>query len=143
MARVTKAPVPTEAEIQKSILAVLRFHGVHAWRQNTGAFAGEYKGRSRFIRFGVKGQADIVGLLGPTFGRDAGRMIAVEVKRPGNRPTPEQVRWLIEINDAGGFAFWATSAQTVDHAVRAVLLNPGLRVEMTADGLMDLTDEGV
>lgn len=143
MTRAVKLPPEPEAKIQRSVLAVLRFHGVVCWRSNTGAYAGEHKGKRRFVRFGVPGMSDVIGLLGPAFGRDAGRMISIEVKRPGNRPTTAQIRWLMEINEAGGFAFWATSAQTVDHAIRALLLNPGLKVDMTADGSMDLTDEDI
>lgn len=131
-----KVPKPLEAEIQRAILDVLRFHGVECWRANTGAFAGEHKGRSRFVRFGEKGQSDILGMIGPN-----ARFLAIEAKRPGNKPTLDQILFMQRINAAGGFAFWATSAQTVDHAVRAVLLNPELRVEMGEDGSMDLTDE--
>lgn len=130
------APAPPEAEVQRAILDTLRFLGVDCWRANTGAVAAEHKGRSRFVRFGVKGQSDILGIL-----PGSGRFLAIEVKRPGNRPTADQVAFLMRVNDAGGIAFWATSARTVEHAIKALLLNPNLRVEVTADGSMDLTDE--
>jgi hypothetical protein len=130
-----KPPIPREAEVQRAIVAVLKFHGLKVWRSNTGAFTGEHNGRKRFIRFGEPGMSDLFALL-PT-----GRFACVEVKRPGAKPTPAQLAFLMEINAAGGFALWASSAATVDHAIRAVLLNPKLRIEVRPDGSMDLTDE--
>ena len=45
-----------------------------------------------------KGVSDIIGQL-----RD-GRFFAIEVKRPGEKPTPEQSEFLSLVNDAGGIA---------------------------------------
>lgn len=97
---------PTETVLVKAVLDYLRFvRRWPAWRNNTGAVR---VGR-RLIRFGEVGAADVLGilpagrypLLDPT---TAGRLLAVEVKRPGNRPTPAQLAWLDMVREAGAVA---------------------------------------
>jgi len=59
--------------------------------------SGEYKGKGRFIRFGPPGQSDILGVL------PDGRILAIEVKKPGGKkPTFEQVLFLETIRRHGG-----------------------------------------
>jgi hypothetical protein len=95
-----------ERDIQKVILDYLACIGVFAWRANTGAVAATYKGKSRFMRFGPKGQADILGIMSPS-----GRLLAIEVKRKGQGPTEEQSRFLNRIDLAGGIAIVAHSLE--------------------------------
>ena len=52
-----------ESEIQRAILDYLASKGILAFRQNTGAMAGEYNGKKRFMRFGVPGMADILAFV--------------------------------------------------------------------------------
>ena len=61
------------------------------YRRNVGA--AMFKGR--FVRFGVKGQADISGVIN-------GRLIEVEVKRPGEKQTRDQRHWQEAIEQSGG-----------------------------------------
>jgi hypothetical protein len=49
-----------ESQIQKAILDYLAARHILAFRMNTGAIAGEYNGKQRFMRFGVVGMADIL-----------------------------------------------------------------------------------
>lgn len=49
-----------EAQTQALILDYLQAKGVLAFRMNTGAMRAEYKGKSRFMRFGVPGMADVL-----------------------------------------------------------------------------------
>jgi hypothetical protein len=127
-----------ETEITRAILEFLhRLPGVLAWRQNVGAFVGEHKGKKRFVQFGRPGMSDILGavtlncettcelweaILEPSI--EAGRMkqaddrgfailLAIEVKRPGESPTPAQRRFLEAVMRAGGVAFVATSVEDV------------------------------
>lgn len=97
----------SEAEIQRAILDYLAtVSGCVAWRANTGAVStGE-----RFVRFGPKGQADIIGCY-------RGRFLACEVKQAGKRPTAEQVAFLAAINQAGGITCVATSVEDVRRAL--------------------------
>lgn len=56
---------PSESDLVRATLIWLTLNypkGVW-FRSNTGAFAGEYKGRKRFVRFGIPGLADISGVL--------------------------------------------------------------------------------
>jgi hypothetical protein len=43
-----------------------------------------------------------------------GRYVAIEVKQPGERPKKIQSYRLQQIREAGGIAFWATSAEEVE-----------------------------
>jgi|TARA_Y100000310_G_C20693769_1_gene824076 photosystem II stability/assembly factor-like uncharacterized protein len=65
------------------------------WRANTGASVYESKGKKRFVRFGVAGQADITGLL------KNGRRVEIEVKKKGGKQTEKQQAFqeTIESND--------------------------------------------
>lgn len=104
--------MPLETAIQAEILRALQALGCLVVRMNSRVLrvpgAG---GRDRLMRVGgVKGMADIVG-CDP---RQGGRFLAVEVKRPGGVPTPEQAGFLAAVKRAGGLAFVAWSAH---HAV--------------------------
>lgn len=104
---------PKESEIQKAILQYLAYRNHFAWRNNTGAMAGQHKGKKWFMRFGLKGSADILGVQ-----RGTGKMIAIEVKVPGGKPTAEQFVFLKGVENLGGIAFVATC---VDDVMRAGL----------------------
>lgn len=67
--------------------------------------------------FTTVGTPDVLGCV-------AGRMVAVEVKRPGGRPTAAQVAQLAKWRRAGALALVATSADEV----RAALEEAGLFV---------------
>lgn len=92
-------PKPLERDIQKQCLAYLTtVRGFFAWRSNTGAVSiGK-----RFVRFGQPGASDVLAVL------PAGRLLALELKRPGCKPTPAQESWLAAVRDAGGLAIVAT-----------------------------------
>lgn len=52
-----------------------------------------------------------------------GRFVAIEVKRPGNKPSALQENFINAINSIGGFAFWADNLQDVkDKLKRANLI---------------------
>jgi VRR-NUC domain len=89
-----------EADILRACLTWLHLQGVYCWRQNQGAIAAVSQGKRRFFRFsGISGVSDILGLLRPS-----GRLLAIEVKRPGCQPTPEQQIFLEVIQANGGLA---------------------------------------
>ena len=64
-----------EAEAQKAIMEWLAWKHVFHWRNNTGAMMSEYKGRTRFMRFGAVGSPDI-------FALKDGVCYGIEVKGP-------------------------------------------------------------
>ena len=74
-------------------VAWLDLKRIPAWINNTGA----YKRGKGYIRYGIPGSSDILGLLPPS-----GRFLGVECKTGRGKPTPEQVSFLKMVNDAGG-----------------------------------------
>lgn len=108
-------PTPYESEVQRDVLAVLRVHPKVAWakRMNSGAFLVGEPGAQRFVRAAFKGCADILGQM-----RD-GRFLAVECKRAGEKPTPEQAAFLEHVRAHRGVAFVARSIDDVMQGLRA------------------------
>jgi hypothetical protein len=97
-------PTP-EGAVVHAVLAALRAHPRVAWaeRMNTGA----YKDGERFIRYGFKGCADILGQL-----RD-GRLLAVECKAAGGNLTEDQAEFLRTVAGNGGVAIVARCVEDV------------------------------
>lgn len=60
----------------------------------------------------TRGVSDILGVL------PNGRALAIEVKRPGGKPTEAQQLFLHEVNRAGGLAFTASSVDEVEAYLR-------------------------
>jgi len=108
-----KSLLPKEKEIENSILHYLRIRNIFAWKNETiGIFSKE---RGTFMKkhskFHMTGQSDILGVF-------MGRFLAIEVKRPGNKPTPNQVEFISNVNKHGGIAFVATSVEDVEKMFR-------------------------
>lgn len=101
------APVPREADIQRSILAYLNLVG---WAVKVPA-GGARRGR-HFVKLATAGTPDILGVV-------RGRMIGCEVKRPGGRLRSSQGVQLDAIRAAGGLAFVARSVGDVVDTLRA------------------------
>jgi len=93
---------PTEAQILKAIVALLKRHPkvAQCWRQNSGTFQERNRdGSVRYIRANTaKGMSDIMGVL-----KD-GRTLAIEVKSATGRMRPGQEEFLATIRQAGGVA---------------------------------------
>lgn len=100
-----------EGDTVKACLQYLKIRGVVAWRQNSGAFVGEYRGKRRFVRFNtMPGCSDIIGIM-PRNSTNPGAFLAIEVKQPGKKPSPEQAAFLssIDANGGVGMAVWSLS----------------------------------
>jgi hypothetical protein len=99
---------PLEKDIQKACLHLLRVHPKVAavWRQNSGTFTEQNQdGSTRYISaHTMPGLPDILGFM------NGGRMFAFEVKRPGNRATPQQQAFIDRANAAGALAAVVTDA---------------------------------
>lgn len=94
-------PVTSERDVLKACLDVCERHPRvgFAWRQNVGAvrYAGK-DGKQRFVSFGFAGLSDIGGVMAD------GRVLMIEVKRPGKKETAEQQAFLVKIAAYGGVA---------------------------------------
>jgi hypothetical protein len=116
-------PDPSEAEILKTALAILRANGIFAWRNNTAAFFPESDGRRRCVRCGLPGSSDILGIL------PDGRFLGLEIKRKGERPRPDQVEFMRQINMSNGVAFWIDEVRHLEKVLPYILKG----ASMTAD----------
>lgn len=93
-----------EHDIQNSILEYLTLRGHLCWRNNSG----KVKTANRYIQLAPKGSPDIIGIH-----KDTGAFIGLEVKKPGKKPTEEQMRFREEIAGRGGIAGVVCSLEDV------------------------------
>ena len=97
----------TEQGIQKVIIdylklkkfIVFKHRNVGIYKQATGSYIP--------LSFGEKGISDIIACS------PKGTFIAVEVKKPGGNPSPDQLDFLARINASGGIGILAYSLDDV------------------------------
>lgn len=94
----------TERDLQKSILAYLRYRGILHARTNAGRAGG--------VRLAPKGWPDITGCF-------KGRFVAIELKGEDGRLSDDQVATLLRVRDDGGIAVAARSVEDVQRALAA------------------------
>lgn len=103
-----------ETNLMQSIM--LSAHGCRLFRNNTGAIKDA---NGRLIRFGLcKGSSDLIGfkpvkITPEMVGRTVAVFVAVEVKTPSGKSTPEQVHFIDKVKENGGMAGIARSVQDV------------------------------
>ena len=90
-----------ESDIQSDIMIALGEHPKIAWCYVTSA--GSFRVRGGYMTVGIKGMSDIMGQM-----RD-GRLFGVEVKKPNEKPKPEQFEFLDMISKNGGISGWCTN----------------------------------
>jgi hypothetical protein len=103
-----------ESAIQGEVMAWLAMQDFVFWRNNTGAAHNTYTRKngsigSSFIRYGVRGLPDILAIEPGT-----GRLIGIEVKRPGMYQTHEQEEWQTRFEDAGALYLVVRSADDLE-----------------------------
>ena len=92
-----------ESEIQTKIMNMLKKHPHVVFATVTTTGRVKYKGY--WITLGFIGLADIIGQM-----RD-GRTLAIEVKKPGEKPTDEQLDFLDMVQRNGGISGWCDSVE--------------------------------
>ncbi len=100
-----------------TILVYLKLLGALAWRNNTGAFKGQYtdkagNSRGRYVRYGCPGSGDVLALLNSVF-------YSIEVKTGKDRLRPSQSEFMENVNRNGGVAFVAHSLDDVMERIPA------------------------
>jgi len=117
-----------ESDLVRACLDWLALHRVKAWRMNnTGIFDPVKKIHRSF--HGLRGVSDILGILPQTVRlaegdeETFGNFLAIEVKKPGEKPRPEQDTFLEDIRAAGGIALCVHSLRELEEQ-----LVPFLRV---------------
>jgi hypothetical protein len=99
-------PEPKEADVLSAVLTALAMHPRVAWAHRFNVGAGKLvrkNGASQWMKFGFPGCPDILGQL------RTGELLAVEVKRPSGKESPEQVAFLDCVRANGGVAVVARS----------------------------------
>ena len=98
-----KPALPLEKHVLAAALKALRADPRVAFadRQQSGLFQdGE-----RYIRVGIPGKLDVVGML------EGGRYLELEAKRPGERPDERQALRIAFVLSHGGVSGYFTSAE--------------------------------
>lgn len=98
-----------ESIVLAGCLRYLQLRGIYHWRNSVGAVR---MGPGRFMHFGLKGSSDILGIL------PGGRFLAVEVKAPGGRLSPEQRQFLDDVKTLGGLCLVVRDWKEIDSALR-------------------------
>lgn len=115
-----------ETDIVRACLDWLALHRIKAWRMNnTGVYDPVKKIHRRFQ--GLRGVSDILGILPQTVrladggAERFGNFLAIEVKKPGEKPRTEQVDFLQDIQAAGGIALCVHSLHELEEQLRPFL----------------------
>lgn len=110
-----RLPKPKEADIQRQCLDWLRLWGALPVRVNSGSRPWtDAKGRRRFFSMNSEpGCSDVLCLL------PDGRWAAIEFKRPGGTPRPEQESFLAAVRQRRGIGLVVTSLDELRAGLRA------------------------
>jgi hypothetical protein len=102
---------PTEQDLLRQVRDYLALQGAVVVRVNSGGLRATYNGKGRFIRYNdTPGCSDLLACY-------RGYFVAVEVKRPGQKPTPEQASFLDQVRRKGGVGIVATCLDDVERAL--------------------------
>ena len=110
----------SEAQTQRLILDWLAAKGILAFRQNTGAVRSSYKGKERFMRFGVPGMADIQAFPKIAIARDMHPVLTptwIEVKAPKGKQSDLQKSFQELVEAHGHKYIVAYSLEDVEKAL--------------------------
>lgn len=114
--------VPTEHEIQTLIKNYLTAKGWYVLRLNSGRIPmSDYRGKQRMIWMGETGTPDLMAFKkkGTVIRNDDGSngihtylsLLFIEVKRPGKKPTFNQVQKMKELEEKGAKCIVASSLE--------------------------------
>lgn len=107
--------------LTRAVTDYLTAAGVYHWRNSSGGmYAGTADGRGRYVKFGQPGVSDLCALVN-------GKFFAIEIKAGKDQLRPSQVKFLEDIEAAGGVAVVARSVADVESAVKVFLTPPTLK----------------
>lgn len=122
-ARPPRPSAPLEADLYGPIMRAVSEAGARIFRNHVGVSQHrDADGDDRTVRHGLpKGSSDLIGWTAD------GKFLAIEVKRPGWKPSPKwlqspQAAFIRAVRAAGGVAFVARST---DEAVRQLTAGRG------------------
>lgn len=96
-------PAKPESALVKSCLDYLAVLKIPAWRNNSTGVFDPTRGAFRSFT-GMKGTADILGVLPEGYANPPGRFFGCECKVGRNKLSPDQLAFQQMVNAAGGFA---------------------------------------
>lgn len=96
-----------EAHIQKAISDYLKLKKYIVFKHRNVGIYKKDTGKYIPLSDGEKGIADIIGCT------PSGRFLAIEVKKPGGKPSPEQLDFLARVKAYGGISILAYSLDDV------------------------------
>lgn len=99
-----------EADIQRKIIALLKRRGAVVTRVNSGHMRDS---DGRHIALAAAGTSDLICLY-------RSRYLALEIKRPGNKPTSKQQAFLEDVRREGGIAMVLTSVAEAEALLDAI-----------------------
>ena len=117
----------SEHAIQSDIRLTLGLDpDVVLWRNNVGLLERPNGGR---VRYGLAvGSSDLIGMVTAVFdGHRIGRFLALEVKRPGERATKDQLLFLRVVQARGGVAAVVSSPTQAVAVVEQAKINASYR----------------
>lgn len=107
----------TESDLVAQILLAYGARdGLRIWRVNVGVARDQ---RGAVVRFGLRGMADIQGVLAPS-----GRHVSIECKSAIGRQTKEQSAWQRMIESLGGIYILARTVEDVAATLGPLLATP-------------------
>jgi hypothetical protein len=96
---------PKEKVIQAAIMLEATKLGARLFRNQVGVY---HLADGRTLSSGLCfGSADLIGWT------KTGRFLSVEVKRPGGKPSAQQIHWMEQVNKSGGLAGICWSVEDV------------------------------
>lgn len=108
----------SEAEISRAIMEYLAASHIMAFRMNTGTMTSEYKGKTRFMRFGVPGMADILAFPGGVLKGKYTMILWIEVKSTIGKQSDLQKSFQEQVEREGHRYVLARSIEDVAEALR-------------------------
>ena len=104
----------SEKQIQRHILDWLELKQIFHWRNNTGSYVAEHKGKQRYIRYGDVGSPDIFAIIRMSIIQgEYGQIYGIEVKSSTGKQRDSQKEWQTRFEQAGGVYILAYSLDDV------------------------------
>lgn len=108
------APKIKESDLLAFTLQSLQLAGIVHWRVNNAPGLFNRGGKVMFKKSPLKGFPDVGGIM------PNGRFFAIELKVPKGKLSPEQEKWITQINHTGGMAVVLRDPESILEFVIAV-----------------------
>lgn len=112
--------VSPEGALVKAVIQYVNARGGYAWRNQSGMLRGEHKGKTWVVHMGRVGLPDVMAVWPVRHGGAlCGRLLAIECKRDGHKPTDAQRAAMDMLRARGALVVLAYSVEDVQRALAA------------------------